>query len=380
MQFDLFHSVGRVDTHDFQRSDLSVFKDFIDQARLAEALRFRTVWVAESHFSSEVQKRNRGAVIPNYKGEVGLNCDSPQLFHFLKSKTHSIGFGTAIFNIVGGNGGPIGAADRVRSMIFLNHLDDNPRTIFLGIASGRFPYINRPYGIVPRNAEEEMNWKDTQRFIFIEALEIFLRLLTGETIGSADLTFREILGKNYLNRWDFEPLKIVPDLHKNWLKTTRIVLGSSDPLAREHALRFFDVDIFNLSFTPPENIEKLHMEMEQYYTSKGKSWSRSRMPRTVLTFIDQNHKKAEALASNCFDTYIEAMRGTVALPPKKELLKAALIGDPVAIREQLSTDTKHGFKSEDRLMLWFEFNQHDSDAIQTQMRLFSEKVMPFMES
>jgi hypothetical protein len=102
------------------------------------------------------------------------------------------------------------------------------------------------------------------------------------------------------------------------------------------------------------------------------------MPRTVLVFIDQISARAREMASRCFDVYIEAMRGTVVLPPKDELMARALIGDPSELRDQLSHDNPNGFHHDDRLMLWFEFNQNDHEAIKTQMRLFAEKVMPFV--
>lgn len=376
MQFDLFHSVGRIDSLGKPVTDQDVFRNFLDQAELAEKLQFGTVWVAESHFSSEVQKKNSNPVIPNYRGEVGLNCDSPQLFQFLAGRTQRIGFGTAIFNIVGGNGGPIGAADRVRSMNFLNHLLETPRKLSIGVASGRFPYINQPYGIVPRSPFEQKNWKDLQRYILAEALEIFLRLSCGETLGSDATASFEFQGEKISKRWTFEPLKLVPELPKRWQEFCRFVLGTADPIARDHALQFADCDIFNLSFTPPAQIEKIHADMQIRYEEQGRKWNRSRLPRTVLVFIDEQAERARQRASQCLDTYIEAMRGTAQVPVKEELMARALIGDPIQIAEQLSPGASHGFQDEDRLMLWFEFNQWSSKDVQDQMVLFAEKVAP----
>jgi alkanesulfonate monooxygenase SsuD/methylene tetrahydromethanopterin reductase-like flavin-dependent oxidoreductase (luciferase family) len=161
-----------------------------------------------------------------------------------------------------------------------------------------------------------------------------------------------------------------------YLPWMRFVLGSHDPMARDHGLRFADLDIFNLSFTPPSQIHKVHEEMFVRYRDSGREWHRSRMPRTVLVFIDRDRQKARDMASKCFDTYIEAMRGTVVLPPKDELMARALMGDPAEIRDQLQPDAPHGFHCDDRLMLWFEFNQIEHEAIKSQMRLFAEEVMP----
>lgn len=401
MKFDVFHSVGRVDPD----ADQDVFRRFFAEAEAAEALGFGTLWVAESHFSSEVQKRNPNAVIPNYKGEVGLNCDSLQLAQALFARTKRLGFGTAIMNIVGGNGGPLAAADRVRTLAYLNALSKTPRPLAIGVASGRFPYINAPFGIVPRNATEKALWPQYQQLIFVEALEIFLRLSHDEVLGSEGVTplritralFRTdeafqsaqaaldaqgvrlcpVDGLPYAPRWTFDKLKLVPDMPPRELaKHLRFVLGSSCPVAREHAAKFADLDIFNLSFTPPKQIDQMHQAMGAAAAAHGRTWNRSRMPRTVLVFIDKDPKKARALASRSFDTYIEAMRGTAQVPDKAMLMERALIGDSAMIREQLRPSDPHGFHADDRLMLWFEFNQTDGDAILGQMRQFATDVMP----
>lgn len=397
MQFDLFHSIGRIDSVKPIPSDRRVFEEFLKQCRDGEAMGYSTMWVAESHFSSEVQKSHAAPVIPNYHGEVGLNADSCQLAQLMMSETTTLGFGTAIFNIVGGNGGPISAADRIRTLSFLNSLRSTPRKLHIGIASGRFPYINAPFGVVPRDSTEQALWPQTQRLVFLEALEIFLRLSNGETLSSRDVTkyrYDASLFKSedefktktaglddldYKPRWSFDTLKIVPEMSQStWSKWMNFVLGSHDPKARDLGLKYGDLDLFNLSFTPPDQLNRIHQEMFDRYKASGRVWRRNRMPRTVLVFIDKNPKKAMEMASFCFDTYIEAMRGTAVLPPKEELMARALIGDPQIIRDQLSPDAPHGFHADDRLMLWFEFNQVDYDAIRQQMKLFAEDVAPYV--
>lgn len=405
MKFDVFHSIGRVDSLPTRSTDRQVFERFFAEASAAESFGYDTVWVAESHFSSEVQKRHPYAVIPNYQGEVGLNADSMQLAQAMFARTKRIGFGTAIMNIVGGNGGPIAAADRVRSLAFLNTLQREPRDLRIGVAAGRFPYINQPFGIMPRNPVEKALWAQYQQLIFVEALEIFLRLSNDEVISSADVTrhritrqlFRDeaafavaqealgrigttlcpVEGVSYEPRWTFDALKLVPDLPPAASASfLRFVLGSADPLARDHGWRFADLDIFNLSFTPPAAIDQVHRSMAEKCAATGRQWHRSRMPRTVLVFIDKDVKTAQERASRCFDTYIEAMRGTVKVPDKAELMERALIGDSSMIRAQLAPDNPRQFHADDRLMLWFEFNQTDGAAILAQMRQFAEDVLP----
>jgi alkanesulfonate monooxygenase SsuD/methylene tetrahydromethanopterin reductase-like flavin-dependent oxidoreductase (luciferase family) len=400
MKFDVFHSVGRVDSLSTKVTDRKSFENFFDQAVEAEAMGFGTQWVAESHFSSEVQKSNPGAVIPNYHGEVGLNSDSVQLAQILFSKTKTIGFGTAIMNILGGNGGPIASANRIRSLAFQNSISNNPRKLDIGVAAGRFPYINSPFGIRPRNKEEEILWPQYKNLIFVEALEIFLRLSNDEILSSDDIARRRINqgmfkdeeswakvvselgsvsddGWEYSPRYEFDKLKLVPDFPSTDLyKNLNFVLGSGDPMAREVALRYGDPDVFNLSFTPPDILNKMHTSLADDYSKAGKAWARGRMPRTVLVFIDEDESKATAHAEHCFDTYIEAMRGTVKMPPREKLMERALIGTPEQINQQLHPESPNGFDKDDRLMLWFEFNQTDNDLIINQMKLFSDKVMP----
>lgn len=386
MIFDLFHSISDPVIRGKQIGSQKVYQQFLNQVVLAEELGMDTVWCAESHFSSETQKKTSVATIPHFHGEVGVNSDSFQLAHVIFQKTKKIHFGTAIHNIVGGSGGPIASADRVNALHCFNQtvLEGN-RKLRMGIAAGRFPYQNSPFGIGPRDEREKDLWGITKRYIFLEALEIFLRLLSGETLSSnrvkqwrlqdSEIT-DEILRKKYLGnlevrpRWCFEDLSLVPQSKE--VERLEVVLGSQDPLALEWGLNWWDLSVFNLSFTAPEKIENLHQMMQQRAIEKNRVWNRGRLPRTVLVFIDKNRKKAYELASGVLDTYIEAMRGTAQVPDKEILMSRALVGDPQEIRDQLHPENPRGFKSDDRLMLWFEFNQMEDAAIQNQMKWFME--------
>lgn len=379
MQFDVFHSLSRIDDATAPRTDRQVFRDFFAEVAAADRLGYDTIWVAESHFSSEVQKLGPAPVIPHYRGEVGLNCDSLQLGQLILERTKQLGFGTAIMNIVGGNGGPIAAADRVRTLAWLNSLRDLPRRLSIGVAAGRFPYINRPFGIVPRNPAEAERWPEMTGLIFIEALTIFLRLVHGETLASEDLEFSFADGTPYPRRWTFERLKLVPEMtREDWAGMLRIVLGSASPLALAAGFKWADLDVFNLSFTAPAAIETLHADLSSRCVQPRQPWHRSRLPRTVMVFIDHDLDTAMARASACFDTYIEAMRGTAQVPDKAVLMQRALIGTAEGLRQQLAPGARHGFHPDDRLMLWFEFNQANSAAIIDQMARFADQVLPFV--
>ncbi|KFE68366.1 LLM class flavin-dependent oxidoreductase [Hyalangium minutum] len=399
MLFDIFHSVG---TTDWVRAERQVFEELLEQTRLAEQLGYTTMWLSESHYSSEPQKGHAEPVVPTYPGELGLSNDAPQLIQFLLDRTQRIGFGTAIYNIVGGNGGPIRSAEAMRMLAFLNGLRDTPRMLRIGVASGRFEFINRPFGVHPRDAEEKLLWKQYKRFVFLEALEIFLRLSNGETLSSEMLTpltlgrehfdsdgewerARKELARlsagplperlPYRRRWNFEPIRLVPSLSPAMRECQRFVLGSADPLAREIGCKFADLDIFNLSFTSAESLNALHREMTGRASAHGSVWHRGRLPRTALIFIDPDQRRAEEAASRGMDIYLEGMRGTLATPPKEALLAKALVGDAHAIREQLAEGGARGFHREDCVMLWFEFTR-GHDEVLKQMRYFAQEVMP----
>lgn len=393
MIFDLFHSVGDPVVQGRRLGAAAAIREFLEQAKLAEALGFDTVWLAESHFSSETQKRTSVATIKDFEGEVGLNCDSFQLFHLIASQTKRINLGTGIHNIVGGSGGPIASADRVNYLRFINENFWSPsRQLRMGIASGRFPYQNTPFGMVPRTEAEKDFFPIIRRAAFIEAVEIFLRLVRGEELSSeqtapyvvseaeaekawgpraAELKAKYRFPHTLPKRWEFEVLKLVPECASEALQ---VVLGSADPLALETAQKFWDVDLFNLSFTPPEQIDALHQKMTTQCARHGWQWNRSRLPRTVLIFVDPNRQKAWELAEKCFDTYINAMKGTAAVPDKRVLMERALIGDAAEVRDQLSPQNPRRLHADDRLMLWFEYDQQDGPDIRRRMKYFFEEV------
>src|SRR5947199_1870494 len=197
MEFDIFFSICQTEVHGYLPSERVMFENFFEQVDLADQLGFGTAWVAESHLSTEVQKTNPGAVIPHFVGEIGLNTDILQLGHRIFARTKRIGVGSAIMNILC-NGGPIAAAVRIKTFLALHGLDPaESRLLTVGFASGRFPFINIPYGIVPRNAVEDAAWPVVKNKIFEEATEIFLRLLKGETLSS------EMIAPQALRRADF---------------------------------------------------------------------------------------------------------------------------------------------------------------------------------
>ena len=367
-----------------------MFMNFFEQVDLADRLGFGTAWVAESHLSTEVQKMNAGAVIPLFVGEIGLNTDILQLAHRVFGRTKRIGIGSAILNILC-NGGPIAAAERVKTFLTLHGLDAaEKRTLTIGFAAGRFPFINIPYGIVPRNAVEEAGWPVVKNKIFEEATEIFLRLLRGEILSSEMVAKRTLARSDFRTdadwkrvieahgsqadeirlqpRWQFPNLKIVPQEPR--MDLLRLSIGSHDPATQILANTILPVGVFNLSITPGDEIEKTNERMLEHYHPAGGGWRRRLMPRTVLVFINEDRDKAAEEARAALSNYWRALEGTLDEERVRRATDNALVGDAQSIIEQM----KRRFDPQDRLMLWFDFNNHDSKRVMKNMSDFMNKV------
>ena len=67
--------------------------------------------------------------------------------------------GSAVMRSILASGGPIAQAERVGSFLALHGLDpEESRRLHIGFSAGRFEFMARPYGIVPRNPLEEAAW------------------------------------------------------------------------------------------------------------------------------------------------------------------------------------------------------------------------------
>ena len=392
MDLDIFFSICQTDVHGYVPSERVMFQNFFEQVELADRLGFGTAWVAESHLSTEVQKSNPGAVIPHFVGEIGLNTDILQLAHRVFARTKQIGIGSAIMNILC-NGGPIAAAERIKTFLTLHGLDPEERRILtIGFASGRFPFINVPYGIVPRDPVEAAAWPVVKNKIFEEATEIFLRLLRGEVLSSDRVARRSLTRKDFRTdadwqravdayghsveeiplapRWRFPNLKIVPQEPR--MDLLRLSIGSHDPATQIFANTILPVGVFNLSITPGDEIEKTNERMAMHYHPDGGAWHRRLMPRTVLVFINDDPAKAAEEAKDALSNYWRALEGTLDEEKVRRATNNALVGNAEMIAKQM----KERFDPEDRLMLWFDFNNHDSKRVMKNMDDFMTKVVP----
>ncbi|MDG1483846.1 MAG: LLM class flavin-dependent oxidoreductase [Myxococcota bacterium] len=407
MKYDIFFSISQTPVDGVTPSESEMFHNFFEQVKAADDLGYGTAWVAESHLSTEVQKQTSQPVVPHWQGEIGLNTDIFQLATHIFACTKNIHVGSAVMNIVC-NGGPIAAAERIATFLALHGMSASERRrLCIGFSAGRFQFMNRAYGIVPRDEMEKIAWPALRGQVFAEACNIFLRLLSGETISSDDVQTTTLTRANFRsdehwaavqeaathcgypdidaitvpNRWQFETLKIIPqDFRRDLLE---LVIGSHDPALQVAVNQLRPVKVFNLSITRPEVIDATHARMAEAFHADGGPWQREHMPRTVMVFIneqpgltpEQRIAAAQAEARKALGAYWTALQGT--LDPKKvdQAANNAIIGDAPTIAAQI----RARFHTDERLMLWFDFFNHDSERVIHNMTAFAQKVVPLIE-
>ena len=383
-----------------------MFQNFFAQLEAADALGFGTAWVAQAHLSTEVQKRNRQPVVPHWEGEVGLCTDFFQLAHACFARTERIEVGSAVMSLLT-HGGPVGIAERVGAFLALHGLDPvEKRRLRIGFSAGRFEFMARPYGIVPRDAVEEVAWPALRGQIFAEACEIFLRLLNGEVLGSETVRRTVLSRENFRsdgdwgavqqaavkrdaltaapdeipipNRYEFEELKTIPQEWRQELLD--LILGSHDPPLQVACNRWRPVKTFNLSITPPAVIDATHARMRDCYHLDGGPWQRHYMPRTVFVFLNEEpglaaaerSAAAHAEARQALGSYWGALEGTIDPMKVASAADNAVIGNADEVAQQLA----ECFDSKDCVMAWFDFFNHDSERVVRNMEAFMQKVAP----
>lgn len=440
MEFDVFFSISQTPVAGHMPDEARMLRNFFQQVEAADRLGFGVAWIAESHLSSEVQKKNREPVVPHWEGEVGLNCDMLQMAHAIFRRTRHIEVGSAVMNILC-NGGPVAHAERIAFFLALHGLDPaERRRIHVGFSAGRFDFMNRAYGILPHSAVEKAMphglWKGQ---VFDEAAEIFARLLRGDTLNSDQIPLRTVTradvrtdadwerivvaarGEGAVRhtapkpqipqktqngttgsaesapsvvssgdgvevvlpkRFAFEDLKIVPQEFRRDL--LQLVVGSHDPGVQALVNRFLPAHVANLSITAPEVIDATHQRMRKTFHKDGGPWKRTYMPRTVMVFIneepdltpEQRSAAAQNEAKLALTAYWNALEGT--LDPKKVegATDNAVIGNAGDVARQLAAR----YHPDDRLMLWFDFFNHDSPRVVRNMEAFMAKVAPRLKS
>jgi alkanesulfonate monooxygenase SsuD/methylene tetrahydromethanopterin reductase-like flavin-dependent oxidoreductase (luciferase family) len=405
MEFDIFFSISQTPVGGVTPSESVMFSNFFEQVEAADALGYGTAWVAESHLSTEVQKQHAGAVVPHWQGEIGLNTDIFQMAHKVFSRTKNIHVGSAVMNLLC-NGGPVARAEQIAAFCALHGLDpEERRRLCIGFSAGRFQFMNRAYGIVPRNEVETAAWPALRGQVFAEATEIFLRLLRGEALSSDDIRETWLTRSNFRSdedwekvkgaagepnaekiqidrRWVFDVLKIVPT---EWRRDLlELVIGSHDPRLQVDVNQYMPVKVFNLSITQPDIINATHERMTQAFHPDGGAWARPHMPRTVMVFINeddglspqQRSERAHEEAQAALGAYWTALEGTLDPAKVARAANNAVIGNAAEVAEQIRTR----FHPDDRLMLWFDFFNHDSAKVVSKMEAFRHQVVPMVNA
>jgi alkanesulfonate monooxygenase SsuD/methylene tetrahydromethanopterin reductase-like flavin-dependent oxidoreductase (luciferase family) len=381
-----------------------MFSNYYAQLEAADRLGFGVAWIAQAHLSTQTQQSNSKPVVPHWRGEVGLCTDFCQLALESFRRTKNIDVGSAVVSILA-SGGPIAQAERVANTVqFLSHMDSE-RKLHVGFSAGRFEFMARPYGIVPRNEVEQAAWPALRGQIFMEASEIFLRLLRGDTIHSDDIRKTILTRKNFRSdedwekvqnatdsselpesveierRYNFEEISIVP---KQWPREQlELVAGTHDPNAQEFVNNFMPVKVFNLSITSPEIIDSTHQRMSELFHPNGGKWQRRDMPRTTFVFLnsepgltpEQQSDAAHEEARLALGEYWKALEGTLDPSKVEKAADNALIGNASEVAEQV----RERFHPDDRLMCWFDFFNHDSERVIRNMEAWWKEVVPLLE-
>ena len=197
MKHDIFFSISQTPgVAGGTPSEKEMYDNYFEQLKHADRLGFGVGWIAQAHLSTETQKSNSQPVVPHWQGEVGLCTDFTQLALESFRATKNIDIGSAVVSILA-SGGPIAQAERVANTVQFLSRFDTTRKLHLGFSAGRFEFMARPYGIKPRNEWEKAAWKALRGQIFIEASEIFLRLLRGDTVNSNTVTKTVLSRENF---------------------------------------------------------------------------------------------------------------------------------------------------------------------------------------
>ena len=403
MEHDIFFSISQTPDHEGHiPSEQTMLKNYFQQLKLADELGFGVGWIAQAHLSTETQKSNSKPVVPHWKGEVGLCTDFPQLALESFGQTSSIEIGSAVVSILA-SGGPIAQAERIANTLTILGAKGDTRKLHVGFSAGRFEFMARPYGIVPRTPTEEAAWPALRGKIFLEASEIFLRLLRGDVIHSNDIRSTVLTRDNFRSdedwekvqnahgssddsiaidrRYVFEDIRIVPnEFDRNQLV---LVAGTHDPKAQVFVNKYLPVRVFNLSITQPEVIDATHDRMRECFHAEGGEWKRSDMPRTSFVFLndeegltsDEQRLAAQHEAEMSLSAYWNALEGTIDPTKVQNAAQNALIGNVEDVAQQLV----ERFHPQDRVMAWFDFFNHDSDRVCRNMRAYMEKVAPRVE-
>ena len=356
----------------------------------------------------KIQKRNKKPVVPHFQGEIGLCTDFFQLAHKVFACTKNIEVGSAVMSLMC-NGGPIGMAERIGNFCTLHGLNpEERRRLHIGFATGRFEFMGRPYGFVPRDAVEEAAWPALKGQIFLEATDVFLRLLRGEVLSSNDTYETVLTRKNFRSdgdwervqqaahetyglsidtlevpickRYVFEEIKTIP---QDWDRSLlSLIVGSHDPAAQLRCNKWMPTKVFNLSITNDEIINKPTQgwqtaSMSQEEIGSGSICLVLRWCSCMMMLIKQWQRTMRLLmpTPQNLSAYWQALQGTLDPAKVEKAANNALVGSPETIAKQIV----ERYHPDDRLMLWFDFFNHDNAHVSKMMEQFQAKVAPLVQ-
>ena len=104
------------------------------------------------------------------------------------------------------------------------------------------------------------------------------------------------------------------------------------------------------------------------------------MPRTTFVFLnaqpglspEEQSRAAQDEARVALSAYWKALQGTIDPKRVEKAANNALVGNPAEVAQQMLDR----FHPEDRLMLWFDFFNHDNDRVVANMEAFMGSVAP----
>jgi len=107
------------------------------------------------------------------------------------------------------------------------------------------------------------------------------------------------------------------------------------------------------------------------------------MPRTVFVFLnheadlspEERSAAAHAESREALGAYWTALEGTLDPSKVERAADNALVGNV----EEVAAQARERFHQDDRLMLWFDFFNHDSSRVVRNMEAFMAEVVPRLE-
>ena len=88
------------------------------------------------------------------------------------------------------------------------------------------------------------------------------------------------------------------------------------------------------------------------------------------------HAIREAAALDAMSAWQRAMEGTVNPAKLRDGMSNCIFGCPSDVARQI----RERYDPDDRLMLWFDFNNHKTDEVERMMTDFVEHVVPLLEA